>query len=90
MLESGVRIVNQLGLHARAAAKLVKTAEKFDSKIIITNEESNVSVDAKSILNLLTLCASQGTELKIKTDGADEQKALNGVIEVIEHGFGEN
>lgn len=89
MPECRVKIVNKLGLHARAAAKLVKIASKFESEIIITNEALENSVDAKSILNLLTLCASQGTELKVQTKGVDDKPALIEVERIFKEGFGE-
>jgi len=89
MLRSCVKITNRLGLHARAAAKLVKIASEFKSEITVTNEESNNSVNAKSILSLLTLCASQNTELKIETDGVDEKAALDQVEKIFKEGFGE-
>ncbi|NNE98066.1 MAG: HPr family phosphocarrier protein [Pyrinomonadaceae bacterium] len=90
MLERRVKIVNRLGLHARAAAKLVKIAEEFQSEIIVTNEKNHNSVDAKSILCLLTLCASQGSELKIETNGIDEKEALERVERIFVEGFGED
>ncbi len=90
MLECRVKIINRLGLHARAAAKLVKIAGEFQSAIVVTNEKSDNSADAKSILSLLTLCASQDTELKIETNGADEKEALYQVEKIFKEGFGEN
>ena len=89
MLESPVKIVNRLGLHARAAAKLVKVAGEFKSEITVTNEENKNCVDAKSILSLLTLCASQGTELKVEAKGTDEKEALDEVVKIFKNGFGE-
>ncbi len=83
-----VPIVNKLGLHARAAAKVVHTANKFSSEIYIgTNDEE---VNAKSILGLLTLAATQGTSVQIRADGQDEDEAIKTMIELFENRFGED
>ena len=89
MPECCVKIINKLGLHARAAAKLVKIASEFESEITITNEANGNSADAKSILSLLTLCGSQGTELKIETIGSDGEIALVEVEKIFREGFRE-
>lgn len=89
MLESKIKIINQLGLHARAAAQLVRLAGKFKSKIILTRTDNNVTADAKSILSVLTLAAARGTELKINIEGADEAEAARAIEEIINNGFGE-
>ncbi|MEM8993959.1 MAG: HPr family phosphocarrier protein [Acidobacteriota bacterium] len=88
MLEKDLKIVNRLGLHARAAAKLVHTAARFSSDITVCREGDEV--DAKSILGLLQLGAAQGTEIKVRCEGGDEQEALVSVIELIESRFGED
>ncbi len=89
MLEAKVKVINQLGLHARAAAQLVRLAAKFESRIILIREDNAVIADAKSILSVLTLAAAQGTKLKIEVEGSDEQKALQAVEEIFSNGFGE-
>lgn len=89
MLEAKVKIINQLGLHARAAAQLVRLAGKFKSKIILTRTDNNVTADAKSILSVLTLAAARGTELKLSIEGEDEQEAAPTIEEIIKNGFGE-
>lgn len=89
MLESTVRIVNPLGLHARAAAQLVRLAGKFKSRIILERMDNNVICDAKSILSILTLAAAQGTKLKLIIEGKDEEKALRSIEELFLNGFGE-
>lgn len=89
MREAQVKIVNQLGLHARAAAQLVRLASKFESKILLKRADNQVHADAKSILSVLTLAASKGTELNIETEGADEAEALTAVEEIFKKGFGE-
>lgn len=89
MREARVRIINQLGLHARAAAQLVKLAGTFKSRIVIVREDNNVFADAKSILSVLTLAASLGTELSLQVDGDDSAEALAALMQLFERGFGE-
>lgn len=87
MTEQQVEITNRLGLHARAAAKLVHTANGFRSQIFIgTGEEE---VNAKSILGLLTLAATKGTPLTVRADGDDENEAVQAVVALFEDRFGE-
>ncbi|MBA2736126.1 MAG: HPr family phosphocarrier protein [Pyrinomonadaceae bacterium] len=89
MLEAKVKVINQLGLHARAAAQLVRLAAKFESRIILIREDNAVIADAKSILSVLTLAAAKGTEIKLEVDGTDEQTALQSTVELFATGFGE-
>lgn len=89
MLEGTVRIVNPLGLHARAAAQLVRLAGKFRSRISLHRPETNVYADAKSILSVLTLSASIGSELQLKVEGEDEKAAYDAVEQLFSEGFGE-
>ena len=89
MVECGVTIVNRLGLHARAAAKLVRTATAFESALRLVRADRSASADAKSILSVLMLAASRGTELIITADGADEREALDALCSLIAGGFGE-
>ena len=89
MVESTVKVVNDLGLHARAAAQLVRLAGTFESTIKIIRPDKGVFADAKSILNLLTLAASIGTELHLQADGPDEAAALSAVEDLFKRGFGE-
>jgi len=89
MLETEVKIINPLGLHARAAAQLVRLAGQFKSKIKLKRTDNNVIADAKSILSVLTLAAAKGTKLKVEAEGADEQDALNSIKEIFANGFGE-
>ena len=88
MIESKLEIVNRLGLHARAAAKLVHTAGTFDSQVTLIKDGEEV--DAKSILGLLQLGAPQGSEVSVRCDGGDEQEALDAVSELIANRFGED
>lgn len=89
MLESTVKVVNQLGLHARAAAQLVRLAAKFKSRIRLERTDNAVIADAKSILSVLTLAASKGTVIKLIVEGDDEEKALHEIEEIFSTGFGE-
>lgn len=87
MIEQEVEIVNRLGLHARAAAKLVHTANRFDSGVWLLKDGEEV--DAKSILGILLLAAAQGSLVTVRCDGDDEQAALGAVIALIEDRFEE-
>ncbi|MBA2494808.1 MAG: HPr family phosphocarrier protein [Acidobacteria bacterium] len=89
MLESKIKVVNPLGLHARAAAQLVRLASGFKSRIKLRRIDNAVIADAKSILSVLTLAASKGTRLKLEVEGEDEQEALQAVEEIFVNGFDE-
>lgn len=89
MLKSKVKIVNRLGLHARAAAQLVRLAGEFESEIKIIRFDKSGFADAKSILNILTLAASKGTELDIEVKGTDEVIAMQSIEKLFSDGFGE-
>ncbi len=87
MIESKLEITNRLGLHARAAAKLVHTAGGFTSDVVIFKD--GAAVDAKSILGILQLGAAQGSEIAIRCDGGDETQALEAVTRLFADKFGE-
>jgi phosphocarrier protein HPr len=87
MLENSITIINKLGLHARAAAKLVSTASAFSSKVKISF--NGKEVDGKSIMSVMMLAASQGCEIQLKIDGDDEQAAMDAIVELINDYFGE-
>jgi phosphocarrier protein HPr len=87
MLVTSTKIINKLGLHARASAKLTQVATQFKSDIWI--EKSNKKVNAKSIMGLMMLAASQGSDITITTEGSDEQDALNSIVALINDYFGE-
>ena len=89
MIKKRVKVINPLGLHARAAAVLVRLAGTFESEIIIKRTDNSVVADAKSILSVLTLAASRGIELDIKFKGADENDAAREIEEIFIKGFGE-
>ena len=87
MIERELAIRNRLGLHARAAAKFVQTASRFKSEVKI--RKNGEEVDGKSILGLLLLAASQGTEITVAVCGEDEVAAFAAVEELIERSFDE-
>ena len=89
MVEGTVTIVNPLGLHARAAAQLVRLSGTFKSRIIIEREDSGVFADAKSILSVLTLAAGLGTTLGLRVEGEDAEDAFAAVAALFAAGFGE-
>lgn len=89
MQERRVVISNRLGLHARAAARLVRRAAQFTSSVEVLREDTNQSADGKSILGVLLLAASRGTVVVIKTSGADEERAADMLVELVQTGFGE-
>jgi len=80
-------IVNTLGLHARAAAQLVQTANRFRSEVQV--EKDGMEVNGKSIMGVLTLAAGKGAEITISVEGDDSELALGALAKVIEGGFGE-
>jgi phosphotransferase system HPr (HPr) family protein len=90
MLNARLTVINDLGLHARAAANLVKGVSAFQSNIIITRADISRSADAKSILSVLTLAATKGTVLEIAVDGPDEFEALTAIQAAFDRGFGES
>lgn len=89
MLKGKIKICNPLGLHARAAAQLVRLAGRFKSSVKLRRADNGVVADAKSILSVLTLAASKGIELEIEVEGADEAEALRAIEEIFINGFGE-
>jgi len=87
MRQREIRIINKLGLHARAAAKVVHAANDFDSKVYLGVDGEEVN--AKSILGLLTLAATQGTPLTLRADGPDEDEAVEAISRLFSDCFGE-
>ncbi|MCK4502241.1 MAG: HPr family phosphocarrier protein [Desulfuromonadales bacterium] len=81
-------IRNRLGLHARAAAQLVQTANKFSSEVTLLKDD--IEVNGKSIMGILLLAAPQGTALAVTVEGVDERQAMDVIAELIEDGFGED
>jgi len=89
VIEKRVRVSSHLGLHARAAAKLVRVANQFQSEVTLHRLDADVEADAKSILSILMLAASRGTELRLLANGSDEVQALETVAELFARGFDE-
>jgi phosphocarrier protein HPr len=87
LISRDVEIKNKLGLHARAAAKLVHTAARFKSDIKI--RKSDEEVDGKSILGILLLAAGKGSVVTIKADGEDESAAIDAIEKLIDAKFDE-
>ncbi|MGE0625244.1 MAG: HPr family phosphocarrier protein [Pseudomonadales bacterium] len=87
MQEAEVTIVNRLGLHARAAGKLVNLAKTFESQITLARGAE--AVDAKSIMAVMLLAAPIGTRLTLRVEGADEAEALDAVAGLFANRFGE-
>ena len=90
MIERRVRVTNRLGLHARAAALLVRTANTFQSALRLERLDAAATADAKSILSVLMLAAARGTELRATAEGADEKEAIAAVCGLFVNGFGES
>jgi phosphocarrier protein HPr len=89
MIRISVEVENRLGLHARAAAKLVQTASRFSSDIYLSREDADQRIDSKSILGILMLAAAQGTCLVFSIDGRDEAAAGEAIRGLFRSKFGE-
>ena len=87
MVRQNITIINKLGLHARAASKLVNLASQFASSVNLQNKGNNVN--AKSIMGVMMLAASKGTEMVLEVDGADEEACSTAIIELINNRFDE-
>jgi phosphocarrier protein len=87
MTSGSVVIVNQLGMHARAAAQFVHLASRYRARVRVARQEREM--DGKSIMGLLLLAASRGTAIRITVDGDDEVEALAALTALVESGFGE-
>jgi len=88
MISSEITIVNKLGLHARAAAKLVATANAYASDVQLVKDGNGVN--GKSIMAVMMLAASKGTVLTLEIDGKDEQAALEALTRLIDNRFDES
>ncbi|MBA2654769.1 MAG: HPr family phosphocarrier protein [Gammaproteobacteria bacterium] len=87
MIKQKIIIVNKLGLHARAAAKLVHLASRFESESKLVRGEK--FVNGKSIMGVMMLAASKGTEIELWVEGPDENQAMTALCELINDRFGE-
>lgn len=88
MIQKKVRITNKLGLHARPAALLVKTAGKYRSDVTIAKDD--MEVNAKSIMGVMMLAAEKGSLITITADGDDEQSAVDAIVKLVEGKFDED
>ncbi len=84
-----IRVTNTLGLHARAAAQLVRLANGFACTITLKRPDSSITANAKSILSVLNLAASCGVTLQVTADGDDHSQALDAIEALFESNFGE-
>jgi phosphocarrier protein len=88
MTTRSVTVVNQLGMHARAAAKFVHLATRFESRIRVARDGRDM--DGKSIMGILLLAAARGSTIAISADGTDEAAAVQALVALVEGGFGED
>jgi len=88
MIAKNITIINKLGLHARAASKLVNCASQFESEVFIIRKDNRVN--AKSIMGVMMLAASKGVELELEIEGNDEQSCRDALVDLINDRFGEN
>ncbi len=87
MIKIKITIINKLGLHARASAKFVSTAARFQSHIDVTKDSQ--TINGKSIMGVMTLAASKGCELTLEIDGPDEKAMENALVDLINNRFDE-
>ena len=87
MISESVTVVNQLGMHARAAAKFVHLATRFEARVRVSRDRREM--DGKSIMGILLLAAARGTTITISADGPDERDAVEALAQLVASGFGE-
>ena len=87
MLRQEIEILNRLGLHARASAKLTELAATFHSEVWMTRDGRRVN--AKSIMGVMMLAAAKGSSVELEVDGSDEQDAMEAIVALINDKFGE-
>jgi len=88
MTSQAVTVVNQLGMHARAAAKFVHLAGRFDARVKVAHDRREM--DGKSIMGILLLAAARGSTITISAEGADERDAVDALVALVRSGFGED
>jgi phosphocarrier protein len=88
MTSREVTVVNQLGMHARAAAKFVHLAARYDARVKVARDQREM--DGKSIMGVLLLSAARGSRITISADGTDEGDAVAALVALVESGFGED
>jgi phosphocarrier protein HPr len=87
MLQQEVQIINKLGLHARASAKLTQLASSFKCEVMLSR--NNRRVNAKSIMGVMMLAAAKGSTINIETNGENEAEAIQAIVKLINDYFGE-
>jgi phosphocarrier protein HPr len=87
MKKKDLQIENRLGLHARAAAQIVKAASGFSAKILLSKD--GIEVDGKSIMGIMMMAAAKGSTVLVSAEGDDEEKALEGMERLFKEKFGE-
>jgi len=87
MLRQEIEIINRLGLHARASAKLTQLAGSYASEVWMSRDGRRVN--AKSIMGVMMLAAAKGTSIEFEIDGTDEKEAMDAILELINDKFGE-
>jgi phosphocarrier protein HPr len=88
MTSQDVTVVNQLGMHARAAAKFVHLATRFAARVTVAHDRR--VMDGKSIMGILLLAAARGSTITISAEGSDEQDAVAALTALVQSGFGED
>ena len=88
MTSQAVTVVNQLGMHARAAAKFVHLATRYGAQVTVARDERQM--DGKSIMGVLLLAAARGSTITISADGDDERDAVDALVSLVQSGFGED
>jgi phosphocarrier protein HPr len=88
MVSQNVTVVNQLGMHARAAAKFVHLATRFQAHVRVARDRREM--DGKSIMGILLLAAGRGSTITISADGSDEREAIDALAALVASGFGED
>ncbi len=88
MISREIEIINKLGLHARASAKLTQLAARYKSEVWMTRNDRRVN--AKSIMGVMMLAAGKGSVVTLDTEGADEQECMDALVQLIEMRFGES
>lgn len=87
MIQQEIEIINKLGLHARASAKLTQLAAKYQSEVWMTRNSRRVN--AKSIMGVMMLAAGKGAKVTLETEGADEKECFDALLGLIQNKFGE-
>ena len=88
MISRAVTVVNQLGMHARAAAKFVHVATRYAAHVKVASDHREM--DGKSIMGILLLAAARGSTITISADGSDERDAVDALVALVQSGFGED